>query len=149
MSDNVLTIELKGSIDTYNSQDYEREVLREIESSESENIIIDISGVNYMSSTGVGALVGINSRITKQGRKLFILGMTTKIHEVFSLLGFISFFNLIDNSEDIYKETSEIFPIEVKCPSCGKKLKIIKSGKFKCSSCKGMIRINKKGEVEE
>lgn len=148
MSNNILEIDLNGSIDTYNSYESEKEIRETIKNSSAGNIVLNVIGVNYMSSTGVGAFVSLNKYCIENNKKLYILGMTNKVKEVFSLLGFLSFFKTIESIDEVGEEENSLFPISVNCPSCDKKLNIIKSGRFRCTSCKNIFRINKNGKLE-
>ena len=45
------------------------------------------------------------------------MGMNKKIEEVFTMLGFYGFFDMIENVNDIKSKVHRhIFPIEINCP---------------------------------
>ncbi len=53
---------------------------------------VDLAGVDYISSTGVGSLVMALTRARKQNIPLHLRDMTDKVRSVFDLLGFLQFF---------------------------------------------------------
>ena len=53
-------------------------------------IVVDLSGVNYISSAGWGIFIGEIKRIRNHGRDLKLSGMTGDVHELFQLLEFHS-----------------------------------------------------------
>jgi anti-anti-sigma factor len=55
-------------------------------------LILDLSAVGYVSSTGVGALVTTLARARRRNLPLFLRNMTPKVSSVFELLGFLQFF---------------------------------------------------------
>jgi len=152
----ILIAILNGMIDTYNSDFFVKKI-EMIKKTDYIKMVIDLSGISYISSTGMGALIQILkmfSSFTPVG-KLFLSGITPKVMEVFNLLGFSSFFKTFDTIDeavffmdnDKLKTTEEkkIFPTVIKCSFCGRKLKVVKQGKFRCPSCKYIIIINNDG----
>jgi anti-sigma B factor antagonist len=130
-------------LDTYNSSDFFRIIHRFLELEKRLVLVLDISKVNYMSSTGIGSCVEINRHCLKNNIKLYIKGMQKNVEEVFQLLGFYGFFNYIDELNDIKEEKIKrsLFPANIQCPYCSKKLKAQKTGSFKCPECLSAFRI--------
>ncbi|MFQ3547304.1 MAG: anti-sigma F factor antagonist, partial [Termitinemataceae bacterium] len=44
-------------------------------------------------------------------------------------------------------EKATVFPKIFSCPICSKKLKAVKSGRFRCSECKTILAIDNAGQV--
>ena len=53
-------------------------------------IVVDLAGVNYISSAGWGIFIGEIKRIRNHGGDLKLSGMVGDVHEVFQLLEFHS-----------------------------------------------------------
>jgi anti-sigma B factor antagonist len=53
-------------------------------------VVVDLSGVNYISSAGWGIFIGEIKRIRSHGGDLKLAGMVGDVHEVFQLLEFHS-----------------------------------------------------------
>lgn len=147
-SNGIKFIYLQGSLDVYNSDDV-IEYIKKILDGTKENIIIfDMEKLNFISASGVGALVSLVFPL-KEEKRVYIKSVSQKIREIFDLLGFGECCNFIANIDEITDHDETIFPIVIACPSCGLKTKVEKSGQIQCSSCKTKMRINKEGKNEK
>jgi len=152
--DGCLILYLTGYIDTYNSNFFQKRVNRAIESGFI-RLIFHCSGLNYVSSTGIGSFTAFLKAVKPRGGDLVLLDTQPKVYEVFQLLGFSQFFNIKDNLDEAIefftkggtKVESEVFPKIFKCPICSKKLKAVKAGRFRCSECKTILAIDNNGQV--
>ena len=106
-----------------------------------------------MSSTGIGAFTSLLKRVHQSAGELMIYGLPEKIYEVFQLLGFSSFFMLLPSLDDALEALvsgsvpATVFPREISCPVCRKRLRAVKSGRFRCSSCKVILAVDIHGEA--
>jgi anti-anti-sigma factor len=150
-----LVLYLTGYIDTYNSNFFQKRVNRAIESGFI-RLIFHCSGLNYVSSTGIGSFTAFLKAVKPRGGDLVLLEIQPKVYEVFQLLGFSQFFNIKDNLDEAVaffstggasKVESDLFPKIFKCPICSKKLKATKPGRFRCSECKTILAIDNAGQV--
>ncbi|GMO26029.1 MAG: STAS domain-containing protein [Termitinemataceae bacterium] len=149
-----LTLILNGYIDTYNSNSFQKRVGKAIESGY-KNLIFDCSGLNYVSSTGIGSFTSFLKALKSVSGDLVLMEVQPKVYEVFQLLGFSQFFNIRDNLDDAEEffrgggpvASSNIFPQVFECPICTKKLKAIKAGRFRCSECKTILAVDGTGTV--
>ncbi|GHV20727.1 anti-sigma factor antagonist [Spirochaetia bacterium] len=149
-----LTLVLIGYIDTYNSTSFQKRVGRAIETGY-KRLIFDCGGLNYVSSTGIGSFTAFLKTLKGSGGDLVMLDVQPKVYEVFQLLGFSQFFNIRDDpadAENFFKgggitESTSVFPQVFDCPICQKKLKAVKSGRFRCSECKTILAVDDSGHV--
>jgi anti-anti-sigma factor len=149
-----LMLSLTGYIDTYNSNFFQKRIQKAIEGG-FVRLIFQCSGLNYVSSTGIGSFTTFLKAVKPQGGDLVLLDIQPKVFEVFQLLGFSQFFNIRDSVEDSIlffnsdktQDKPSIFPKVVACPLCYKKLKAIKAGRFRCSECKSILAIDETGQV--
>jgi anti-anti-sigma factor len=149
-----LVLDLTGYIDTYNSSYFQKRVQKVIEAGYN-RLVFQCTGLNYVSSTGVGSFTSFLKALKAKGGDMVLLGIQPKVYEVFQLLGFAQFFNIKDNLEDavnFFKKGSSsddesIFPKIFACPICSKKLKALKPGRFRCSECKTILAIDNAGQV--
>ncbi|MFO7781418.1 MAG: STAS domain-containing protein, partial [Spirochaetia bacterium] len=152
--DGCLVLYLTGYIDTYNSNFFQKRVNRAVEAGYTK-LIFHCSGLNYVSSTGIGSFTAFLKAVKPRGGDLVLLEIQPKVYEVFQLLGFSQFFNIKDNLDEaveFFKKggvatESEVFPKIFKCPICSKKLKATKAGRFRCSECKTILAIDNSGQV--
>jgi len=149
-----LILFLTGYIDTYNSNYFQKRVQKVIEAGFI-RLVFQCNGLNYVSSTGIGSFTAFLKSVKPRGGDLVLLEIQPKVYEVFQLLGFSQFFNIKDNLEDsvsFFKtgkttEAASLFPKVFSCPICSKKLKALKSGRFRCSECKTILAIDSGGQV--
>jgi anti-anti-sigma factor len=145
-----IILKLDGLIDTYNSSDLQKEVANVISSYT--KIIFDCSKLTYVSSTGVGTFTVFLKNAKEKNGTIVLANLQTKVLEVFQLLGFSKFFTIVDSLDEGLKSlgistTQSCFPKIFECPSCNKKLKASKSGKFRCIQCSAIICISEEGIV--
>ena len=67
-------------------------------------LILECSGLSYVSSTGIGSFVSILMHCNRQGIELYLLGMQDKTQNLFSLLGFSKYFSFIESVSDIFSQ---------------------------------------------
>jgi len=94
--DNIITVNIKGRLETANSIHFLDYMTKLIDSSPSGcDLILEMSELFYVSSTGIGAFTTILVNSKKRNIKLFIKNMQPKVMSVLELLGFTVFFNFI------------------------------------------------------
>jgi anti-anti-sigma factor len=151
-----LILTLSGYIDTYNSALFQKRVTKAIDSGFT-HLIFDCGGLNYVSSTGIGSFTQFLKTIKALKGELVLLDVQPKVYEVFQLLGFSQFFTTATTLEDALQKLTNIqdnnqqeptpFPRIFECPVCRKRLKAVKSGRFRCSGCKTILSIDDTGLV--
>ncbi len=85
----VSVLKVSGYLDTTTAGELET-ALYALLDRESFKIVVDLSGVNYISSAGWGIFIGEIKRIRNHGGDLKLSGMVGDVHEVFQLLEFHS-----------------------------------------------------------
>ncbi|MDR0539884.1 MAG: anti-sigma factor antagonist [Spirochaetaceae bacterium] len=151
---NGLILVLMGYIDTYNSNSFQKRVQRAIDGGFI-NLAFDCKGLNYVSSTGIGSFTTFLKALKQKSGDLVLFEVQPKVFEVFQLLGFSTFFTIkdsLDAAEGHFKNDGTAsgngtFPQIFACPICGKKLKAVKAGRFRCSECKTILAVDETGHV--
>jgi len=54
---------------------------------EIKNIVLNLSGVTYIDSSGLGVLLGRYKRISRQGGKMFIVGAVPQVKKILEMSG--------------------------------------------------------------
>jgi len=62
-------------------------------------IVVDLEQLHYISSAGIGALIGLVQRVRRSSGDLILVRPSQKIHKILDLLGFTAIFK-IASSED-------------------------------------------------
>ena len=92
--DNCIILYLNGYIDTYNSAVFQKKVSKVVEAGYV-NLIFNCTSLNYVSSTGIGALTSFQKMVKPKGGDIVLFEIQSKVYEVFQLLGFSQFFNIV------------------------------------------------------
>ena len=140
-----LIVYTSGHIDTYSSILFRRRIERAIEAGFL-RLILEMSQVSYVSSTGWGTLAHLGRLVKPQNGELVLNRPQPKVIEVAKLLGLAQHFNVrdsLDESLDFF-----LFPKVFSCPACGKHLSASKAGRFRCSECKTVIEIDAAASVK-
>lgn len=96
-------ITLKGAIETTNASGLE-DTLRRIIGDRCFRIVVDLSGVNYISSAGWGIFISEIKRIRRNGGDIKLAAMTPEVREVFELLEFNSILKPFNVTADAIRE---------------------------------------------
>ncbi len=63
-------------------------------------IVFDLEEVTYVSSTGLGALVGMYDSVEKKGGQIILLNVHSRVQTVFNMVGLNGIFKLPENREE-------------------------------------------------
>ena len=87
-SGSILTVKPEGRIDTKTSPILESDIQKYIDSTD--NIILDFTNVDYISSGGMRVLLALHKKLKKRGGTLKVINVKDAIYEIFKLVGFHS-----------------------------------------------------------
>ena len=94
-----LIMALEGRLDSTTSSDFEQKIVGAIHNNEKQ-IVIDLGGVDYISSAGLRAiLIGAKQMNAGYG-KLALCGLNEKIQEVFHMSGFDKILKILPSRDD-------------------------------------------------
>ena len=96
---NFSVLKIKGRIDTIHSSALEEEVNQLFESGE-KNLILNCSGMNYISSSGLRVFLVAQKKAKAINGKLFLSNMQPAIQEIFRISGFSNLFRIFDTQEE-------------------------------------------------
>lgn len=94
----VTRVELEGSIDGKTAPQIREELSAALQNVQ--ELILDVSRVDYLSSAGLRLLLLLHREITARNGKLVLLGVSPEIRTVMSHTGFLSFFTLADSLQE-------------------------------------------------
>jgi anti-sigma B factor antagonist len=104
----VSVLSVQGYVDTTTSAELEESLKRLLKKGRY-NIVIDLGGVNYISSAGWGIFISEIKSIRENGGDLRLAAMIGDVFEVFELLEFqtiLQSFDTVDEAVKSYKKTS-------------------------------------------
>lgn len=102
-----VVIELKGNVmggdDTKNFNDLLHKLIEE----DKKQIVVDLSGVKFMNSSGLGMLIGGLTTVKKSEGQLKLACVTEKIESLLIITKLITIFESFDSVDDAVKSFSK------------------------------------------
>ena len=86
LDDRAHVVELTGDLDMRSAQVLEDE-LKRLERSDSLEIVVDLSGLRYIDSAGIKALIQADARARRSGRSLMLVRAGEQVQRVFETTG--------------------------------------------------------------
>ncbi|NIM19003.1 MAG: anti-sigma factor antagonist [Candidatus Latescibacteria bacterium] len=99
----VALITLKGSIETTNAATLEEAIERVI-NDRCYQIVVDLGGVNYISSAGWGIFISEIKRVRRNGGDIKLAKMNPAVREVFEILEFHNILKPYSSKEDALRD---------------------------------------------
>lgn len=97
--DGCTIFDLRGYIDAHTVIEFEKAVHSAIDSGTT-HIILDISGLSYISSAGIGAMMGLSRKLSMSGGDLVLMNPTQKVFAILDGLGFTKIFKIANNEDE-------------------------------------------------
>lgn len=97
-SGEITVIEIVGELDTTTAYNVQSQILPLAE--KSHKILLDMSGITYMSSAGLRILLTLYRSIKERHGEIVLVGLNEDIKDIMSITGFLDFFTTFDNRED-------------------------------------------------
>ncbi|MDR2185936.1 MAG: STAS domain-containing protein [Treponema sp.] len=102
-SKTIYIIDIQGEMDLYNSFKLKELLMKMIEK-KIENFIINMDEVEYIDSSGIGALIFISSTIKKMNLRLAITNIHGSVKKVIELTKLTGYFPIVPTLEDAIKK---------------------------------------------
>ena len=83
----VITTYVSGEIDHHNAKSARRRIDRELETSSPEELILDLSAVSFMDSSGLGLILGRYTKARDLGVEFSVRNPTEATMKILSLAG--------------------------------------------------------------
>jgi len=93
-------IKLDGKITIGSGDQQLREVIGNAMSAPNARILLDMSGVTTIDSSGIGELVGSYTTVTNRGGKLKLLHLPAKLNELLHVTQLITVFEVYDSEQE-------------------------------------------------
>lgn len=89
---------LNGDVDLHHSPSLHA-ALVEVASNRPKRLMLDLRGVPYMDSSGVGTLVEVFRRVTAYKGKMVLFGLSPRVRSVFEITKLDRFFTICEDEE--------------------------------------------------
>ncbi|MFP4468613.1 MAG: STAS domain-containing protein [Bacteroidales bacterium] len=97
-----LLLTVDGRLDTTQSDAFEKEMMQVLEEG-NKKIIMDCSGLNYISSSGLRIFLTMQKRMMAVGGTFKICNLQPSIQEIFDMSGFSMIFSIFPDQEAALK----------------------------------------------
>jgi anti-sigma B factor antagonist len=84
-----ITTELKGRIDEV------------IKGGDFKALVVNLSEITFMDSSGIGFLVAMNTKTMGLGKKMFLLKPSAQVRKTLDLVQLSNFFQTLDNEDEL------------------------------------------------
>jgi anti-sigma B factor antagonist len=74
-----------------------RDLVRNLAGAGKKKILLNLSGVNYIDSSGLGELVSAFTSLRKQGGELKLLNLTKRVHDLLQITKLYTVFEITDD----------------------------------------------------
>ncbi len=96
--DDVAIVYPRGHLDAHNVERFEKEILKLIENGQV-NIIVNCKDLNYISSAGMGIIMGYLDEIREKGGDIKLCSVSERVYEIFDLVGFTEIYEFLDDEQ--------------------------------------------------
>jgi len=93
-------VKVRGEVDLRTSPQL-REALLESAQSTSGPLLIDLSAVGYMDSSGVGTMVYVKREVERAGRRVVLIGLQPRVRSVFEITHLDKFFTIVQDLDEV------------------------------------------------
>lgn len=96
----IMILDLKGNLTTGEGDIKLREALRKEVSEGHKKLIINLAGVGFIDSGGLGELMAGYTHCKKENAQLVLLNLTKKIHDLLQITQLITMFDAFDDEKE-------------------------------------------------
>lgn len=97
--DKALVIELQGEVDVYTAPQLKQEIIEQLGAGKNQ-IVVNLTGVQYLDSTGLGVLIGGLKRAREKDGELTLICPNQRIFRIFEITGLSKIFSIYQNETE-------------------------------------------------
>lgn len=94
-----LIVELMGELDHHNASEVRNKIDDMLDRDNINKLIMNFSGVSFMDSSGIGAVIGRYKKLSMKGGRLCITNLKPSVKRVFELSGLFKIIDIYDDVE--------------------------------------------------
>lgn len=131
----------EGVLDLFSAEYFRMEIAR-IKGLGFRYLVIDLCRLDSLSDAGCGVLAAVCGE-----KDSVIINAGSEIKEIIELLGFDRFLRIAGSPEEAMSCFRKVFPVIFPCPSCGRKLRGVRAGRFRCPACRTALTLDQSGSI--
>ncbi|WP_334141878.1 STAS domain-containing protein [Rhabdothermincola sp.] len=94
-----VVIAVTGELDVATAPRLRQEAIRVVAEG-NHRLVIDLGGVDFLDSTGLGVIIGILKRVRSHSGELTVVGLTPKVRKVFEVTRVLEILPIFDTVDD-------------------------------------------------
>ena len=110
--DYVYLVDLKGPLDSETYPQLEKE-LKGVISDKTKAVILDMAGVDYVSSAGIGVVMWARNTLEKQYATLVLINLQPKIKKIFDVMKLLPVMMIFQDMPEAHKYIDQIISEEM------------------------------------
>jgi anti-sigma B factor antagonist len=101
---NVMVLDLSGQITFTKGGQLLKDKINSLVHQGQKNILVNMSGVTYMDSSGLGELVGGYTTVKTAGGDMKLVNLTKRLHDLMSITKLLTVFDTYDSEQEALKK---------------------------------------------
>ncbi len=101
--DDKVVVELVGELDHHNAEEVRIRVDDILDNHNYKTLIFNFAGVNFMDSSGIGAVIGRYKKMSLRGGKVCLTNVKPVVKRIFELSGMFKIISIYDDVEEALK----------------------------------------------
>lgn len=102
INNETMGINIEGEIDVYTSPKV-KEALNDLINKGHYNLIVNLEGVSYIDSTGLGVLIGALKRVKEHNGDIKLICNNMQIKKIFDITGLVKIFGIFSSEAEALK----------------------------------------------
>jgi anti-sigma B factor antagonist len=104
----IAIIDLKGRITVGQHAELLRDKINSLLHQGHRKLLLNLAGVDYLDSAGLGELVGTYATVRRQGGTLKLLNLTSRIQDLLSITKLLTVFETFDSEHDAVRSFTSV-----------------------------------------
>jgi len=105
--ENIAVIFPKGHLDAHNVERFEKEIIKLI-GNNVYNIVVNCKDLNYISSAGMGVIMGYLDEIREKGGDIKLCSLNERVYEIFDLVGFTDIYDFLNDEKSALQKFDDV-----------------------------------------
>ncbi|ACL69457.1 anti-sigma F factor antagonist [Halothermothrix orenii] len=97
---NCLIVRLSGELDMHSVPEFKDKTIKLMENNNLKHLILNLKGVKFIDSSGVGAILGRYRDLKDKGGKVMLVSLKPQVEKIFELSGMLKIMSVFNNEED-------------------------------------------------
>ncbi|MBS0619474.1 MAG: STAS domain-containing protein [Spirochaetes bacterium] len=97
---NTIVAYLKGRLDVHISGEIEKDLMQLSEKNPDSDFVLNLEGIEYMSSSGLRVLVALMRHLKTRNRKMKLCNMNVAVKKIFEVVELMDMFDIYPSEEE-------------------------------------------------